>query len=421
MTSTFARVLLFRHLAICASALMAYLLRQELRVGFAVLAVVGVSAVLNFALYVMRVSERAEPLAMRASPLIGVGAWTALIGVTNGVASPFVAGLWLEVMLAGMLFRPLAILLVTGATGAALVAQQLVVGLHGAGTILALELGFLGGMGGITYAYQRRAQRRELEFERQHGALGQRLGALEHELADERALGRLGENVGRLAHGLKNTVHSLRGFVAMIEPNVHERSRAALEGLRDAIDDLESLARLTLEQSGASGVDRARARTGPNAVVARCVAEVRATHPNVKWALDVPAGLPALAIDDGELEEVLLILLRNAIEAMRGSGNAELAAHARRDAVTLRVSDEGPGIAGDDLERIFRAGYTTKPEGSGYGLFLARRIAVEHGGSLELGPRRAIGAAFDVTLPVRREGALPSSPAAPAASGEGAS
>ncbi|MCA9511361.1 MAG: HAMP domain-containing histidine kinase, partial [Myxococcales bacterium] len=377
MNSTFARVLLFRHLAICASALMAYLLRQELRVGFAVLAVVAGSAVLNFGLYLMRVSERAEPVAMRASPLIGVGAWTALIGVTHGVASPFVAGLWLEVMLAGMVFQPLSILLVTGATGAALVAQQLVLGLHGAVPMLALELGFLGGMGGITYAYQRRAQRREHELESQRETLGKRLGALEGALEDERALGRLGESVGRLAHGLKNTVHSLRGFVALIEPNVHERSRAALDGLRAAIDDLEELARLTLEErAAAGGLERARARSGPNAVVARCIAEVRATHPDVKWTLDVPAGLPDLAIGDDELEEVLLILLRNAIEAMRGSGAAELAAHARRESLTLRVSDDGPGVPGDDLERIFRAGYTTKPEGSGYGLFLARRIAV---------------------------------------------
>ena len=68
MGSTFARVLLFRHLAICVSALMAYLLRQELTVGYAVLAVVAGSAVVNFGLFLMRLSERAEPIAGRSSP-----------------------------------------------------------------------------------------------------------------------------------------------------------------------------------------------------------------------------------------------------------------------------------------------------------------------------------------------------------------
>ena len=102
MRSTFARVLLFRHLAICVSALLAYVLRREIEVGYAVLAVVVGSAVVNFGLYLMRLSPRTEPLAVRASPVVGVGAWTALIAVTNGVGSPFVAGLSLEVMLAGI-------------------------------------------------------------------------------------------------------------------------------------------------------------------------------------------------------------------------------------------------------------------------------------------------------------------------------
>ncbi|MEE3329804.1 MAG: HAMP domain-containing sensor histidine kinase [Myxococcota bacterium] len=401
MSSTFARVLLFRHLAICASALMAYLLRQELTVGYAVLGVVAGSAIVNFGLYLMRLSERAEPFAVRASPAIGVSAWTALIAVTNGVASPFVAGLWLEVMLAGMVFRPLSVLFITAAAGVALIGQQLWLGIAGNVPVLALEVGFLVGMGGITWAYQIRSQRREVEYERQHVQLGERLGALEVELEDERALGRLGENVGRLAHGLKNSVHSLRGFVALIEPNVDEKSHAALGALRGAIDDLEALARLTLEENRAIDQARDRVRSGPNAVINRCVAEVRTTHPDVKWSVEIAPDLPRLPIGDEDLEEVLLILLRNAIEAMRGSGAAGLAVFKEEDRVRLRVSDEGDGLSPAQNEKIFRAGYTTKEEGSGYGLFLARRILSEHAGTLEAVSGTAVGATFDAVLPTR--------------------
>ena len=68
------------------------------------------------------------------------------------------------------------------------------------------------------------------------------------ELAEERTVAAVGENVARLAHGLKNTVHSLRGFVGLIEPRLTDAraDRDALGGLRAAIDDLERLARLTL-------------------------------------------------------------------------------------------------------------------------------------------------------------------------------
>ena len=72
--------------------------------------------------------------------------------------------------------------------------------------------------------------------------LGQRLESLQRALEDERVISRVGENVARLAHGLKNAVHSLRGFVALIEPQLDRASEtnAALAGLRAAIDDLDT-------------------------------------------------------------------------------------------------------------------------------------------------------------------------------------
>ena len=108
-----------------------------------------------------------------------------------------------------------------------------------------------------------------------------------------------------------------------------------------------------------------------------------------------------LDIDDDDLEEVLLILLRNGIEAMSGRGIGRLAAGAEDGVFWLTVRDHGPGIPSDDLEAIFRAGYTTKTEGSGYGLFLARRVVTERGGELVTAPSGA-GATFRVTLPLAR-------------------
>ena len=136
-------------------------------------------------------------------------------------------------------------------------------------------------------------------------------------------------------------------------------------------------------------------------MINRCVAEVRTTHPDVKWSVEIAPDLPRLSIGDEDLEEVLLILLRNAIEAMRGSGAAGLAVFKEEDRVRLRVSDEGDGLSPAQNEKIFRAGYTTKEEGSGYGLFLARRILSEHAGTLEAVSGAAVGATFDAVLPTR--------------------
>lgn len=403
MNSTFGRVLLFRHLAICTSALLAYLLRREIDVGYTVLAVVVGSAVANFLLYLMRMSATARPLAVRSSPVVGLGAWTALIAVTNGVASAFAAGLSLEVMLAGMLFGSTSVLFIAGAAAAALTGQQLWLGLLGNEWALGLQLAFLAATGGAVWAFQRRSEAREEEFEQEQSRMDAQLGRLETELEDERVLGSVGESAGRLAHGLKNSVHSLRGFAALLEPHVAGGGEPAFKGLRIAIEDLESLARLTLEENRAIAEVRDCARSGPDVVLRRAVEEVRATHPDVTWRLEFSSGLPVAQISDEELEEVLLILLRNAIEAMPGGGLATVSAEADGGQLVIRVEDSGKGLAAEDLELIFRAGYTTKSRGSGYGLFLARRIVSEHGGTLTGRAGADGGAIFQVSVPIGLE------------------
>ena len=115
----FDRVLLIRHLAICIGAVTAYVLRQELSIGYTALWIVGISSWLNFGAYFFRTRESLTRLCLIASPIIGVGSWAALSSVTNGVASPFVAGLWLEVILSAMALAPTGIILVTGGAVAA--------------------------------------------------------------------------------------------------------------------------------------------------------------------------------------------------------------------------------------------------------------------------------------------------------------
>jgi two-component system C4-dicarboxylate transport sensor histidine kinase DctB len=331
---------------------------------------------------------------------VGVGAWTALIAVTNGVGSPFVAGLSLELMLAGMLFGSTSVLIIAGSAAAALSGQQLVLGLPGYEFALGLQTAFLAATGGAVWAFRRRSEAREREFELEQNRMDEQLGRLELELEDERVLGRVGENVGRLAHGLKNTVHALRGFAALLERSVADEGRPALEGLRGAIEDLEALARLTLEENRAIARERDLAGPGTNAVIARVVDEVRSTHPGVSWSVRLASHLPSVVLGDDELEEVMLILLRNAIEAMPEGGCAALCVDASDGEICLQVEDEGKGLAPDDLEKIFRAGYTTKARGSGYGLFLARRIVTDGGGALEARPGESGGAVFEVRLPV---------------------
>ena len=411
MNERFDRVLLVRHFAICAGAGVAYLLRAE-QIGYTALWIVGIGSLLNAAAFGFRTRPNLARVCALASPVIGVGSWGALVGVTGGVTSPFMAGLWLEIVLSAMAMRPPGILYVSAGSIAALWIQQLWVGIAGAGTALALQTGFMVGMGCAVYLVTRRWTGAQRALASKHDDLASRLDSLQAELAGERALGRLGdgENVGRLAHGLKNAVHSLRGFTSLIERKAPDRGEhQALAGLRAAIDDLEALARLTLEEGREADHDEAAGLTrDAMATVERAVRAASQSAPGVHWSIHLDGERPSLRIPEGVFRYLLDILIRNAVEAMQGSGRASVDLMRAQGDLLVRVRDQGSGLSDDALRKIFEPGYTTKTEGSGYGLFLALRMAREHGGSLEAepSPREAgdlPGAVFELRLPISGE------------------
>lgn len=110
---------------------------------------------------------------------------------------------------------------------------------------------------------------------------------------------------------------------------------------------------------------------------------------------------PALARGDpAALREAILNLARNAREACP-RGRVELSTAAEPDGrwVRLCVADEGPGIAAEQLKRIFAPGFTTKPRGSGFGLSIAERIARAEGGRIDVESEPGRGARFRLVLP----------------------
>jgi len=401
----FDRVLFLRHIAIFFGAVIAYYQHARHGIGWAAFGIVTASAALNFGSSFLHRRAQWSAVAEVASSIIGVGCWTALAAVTGGVASPFIAGLWLEIVLAAMLFAPAGIVSVTLWSVAALWGLQALHGLENAFNTLLLQTAFLAGMGGLAFAVARSALRTEADLVRERDDLDLRLHALADELELQREVGRLGGGVARLAHGLKNAVHSLRGFAALIEPTLGDRAdaRAALAGLRVAIDDLEALARMTLE-TGRAPRPAEPARAAVGVVLERALGEMRVAHAEVAWSIEGDSDAP-VALSDAALQEVLVILMRNAVEAMGGCGRAAVSIARRGTSVCLCVRDEGAGIAAADLERIFDPGYTTKPGGSGYGLYLARRLVQEAGGRIAARALQGGGAEVEISLPVAERSA----------------
>jgi signal transduction histidine kinase len=115
--------------------------------------------------------------------------------------------------------------------------------------------------------------------------------------------------------------------------------------------------------------------------------------------------LPATAGDPVYLQQVLLNLVTNAIEAMRGISDRRRVLTVRSrltrsGSVLAEIEDTGVGLAAADPDRMFESFYTTKAEGLGMGLSISHSIITAHGGRLWASPGRRHGAVFRVALPV---------------------
>jgi len=211
--------------------------------------------------------------------------------------------------------------------------------------------------------------------------------------------------------------HEIRQPIGAIMANASAGQRwlgrvpPELGEVREALDGIVASAQRSREVIGAFRAmfgerDQPETQIDANDLIRESVAlrrnELEAARVAVQ--LDLAAALPRVAAYRGQLQQVILNLVNNAADAMRGitDRDAVLRITSRfSDArgVELTVSDTGTGIDPKDADRIFDAFYTTKPNGMGMGLALCRSIVEAHGGTFSVSPQRPYGSVFGFNLP----------------------
>ena len=158
-------------------------------------------------------------------------------------------------------------------------------------------------------------------------------------------------------------------------------------------------------------------RLDVNEVVLSVIAVTRSEIERHRITLrtDLDEDLPAARGDRVQLQQVVLNLIMNAIEAMAASETPKLLVFSRAagtQAVVVSVCDSGTGLDAHQVERLFEAFYTTKPDGMGMGLAICRSIMQAHRGRLTVRANEPHGTIFEVELPIEPVEAVSLSPAA---------
>lgn len=224
------------------------------------------------------------------------------------------------------------------------------------------------------------------------------------EMARRERMAQLGEMGAVLAHEIRNPLAGIKGYAQLLQEQVQEGAYGAyLEMIVTETLRLEELVSALMsysrqEQAPPEPVDL-------SALLGHCLALIQpeADACGATLLVTIPEGI----VVDGNrnsLEQVILNVLNNAIQAMPDGGNLVVEAHLSAKTVVMTVVDTGPGIPYEDRERIFEPFHTTKPRGTGLGLAVCRKIIEEHGGTVSVGGEPGIGATFTITLPVKRKG-----------------
>jgi signal transduction histidine kinase len=235
----------------------------------------------------------------------------------------------------------------------------------------------------------------------------QRLREVQAELIHVSRLTELGQMVSGLAHEVNQPLTAVGSYVRAGRRLVVAGDAAkADEALQKAADQvtrasqvIQRLRQFVKKADGQHDSEDVRQTIEEAAALALLGAEGR----GVQLAMDFAADLPAVLIDKVQIQQVLLNLMRNAVEAMHGSSRRELRISTRMssdDQVEVSVADSGPGLPEVVREKLFQPFVTTKPSGMGVGLSICRGIVEAHGGRMWLADRPGGGADFRFTLPV---------------------
>jgi two-component system nitrogen regulation sensor histidine kinase NtrY len=210
----------------------------------------------------------------------------------------------------------------------------------------------------------------------------------------------------RLAHEIKNPLTPIQ-----LSAERMRRKLGDLEGARGAlvqectstiIGEVESLKGLVDEFSQFARMPAPRATiVDLNRLLNDALTLYDGLFADVRFLRDFAADLPQVRVDPEQIRRVVINLIDNAIEAMDSKGTIVITTSldASNSLVRLVVADDGPGIPPAEREKLFLPYYSTKKRGSGLGLAIVRRIAAEHGGSIEVTDNEPRGTKFVVELP----------------------
>ena len=262
-----------------------------------------------------------------------------------------------------------------------------------------------------------------VEFARRNddvGQLGRQFNEMIQELSENRAeierlhqfemaraehLATLGELAAGLAHEIRNPLAGIAGVVEVMgrELPKESSSHSVLPEVQTEIHHIQAILNDLLAYARPRPPEFHPADLNATVEQAVFLARQQVRTKPIEISLSPEKKLPRISHDPVQIQQVVLNLLLNGIQALHGQGQIDVALRQEREWAVIRIMDTGKGIPPESLSKIFKPFFTTRKEGTGLGLPLAKGIVESHKGKIEVTSEPGQGAQFEVWLPMPRQ------------------
>ena len=284
------------------------------------------------------------------------------------------------------------------------VSLKWVVGFSALGMIIALMLGFFATTAILRLFRETAGQREALETA--NASLERAmidLKELQRSVIDAERFSTLGKLTATVSHELRNPMAAIRNSLFLIRKfgGNSEKIASNVDRAERNIKRCDNIIGDLLEYTRDRNLNL---QPQPLSKWVRSVVEDQLMQEGVSLKLDLDKSRAEIMVDDDRFRRVLINLLENAGQAIRGSsskGKIVVSTEARAGMALIDVTDDGPGIPADILPKIFEPLFTTKNFGAGLGLPTAKRLVDQHRGTLIVMTEQGKGTTFRITLPLR--------------------
>lgn len=229
------------------------------------------------------------------------------------------------------------------------------------------------------------------------------LRSAQDQIVHSEKLAAVGKMAAHVAHEIRNPLSTIGGFARSILKRVDNAERVE----RNSKVIVEEVTRLESLLKGVMDFSRPQAPILKPGQLNALVEKALNTHVEILKGKEIQATihldpeLPVIMFDENQILQALQNLIRNSVEAMTNGGTLSLATEAAGDKIELSVRDSGIGIPPELQKRLFNPFVTSKPEGTGLGLAVTKKIVDDHGGQILCHSTMGEGTTFVIELPLQ--------------------